>query len=484
MSMFTTISSGTAAHQHKPEASASPFVAMRPTQRLLVLGIFWIYLLGVVLLALAHQTTGAEWIIPALIVFVALQVAPLVCYQPGYGWFHPLIFGALMSLLMLLQSFPMYAWGLESHNALPGYGPAELARLIAYALALNAISLLAYYAGFFFGPTCRIPRLTFSHPRHLTLKVLVVVVLALAVFVVFIQRQGGLKAHILSWGASRHVAVGGEHYWIQLASWSRNACLIWLAFDRTSLRNPLFWGSATLSLVVAFLGTGSRAAVIFSIAMGMLVWMIRERKIIGMRTLLFILVAVMLINILGSFRRSTWDGAIDWAVLTSFSADQALSTQEIVERGTANSGMLPILARVPHEVDLLYGDSYLAVLLLPVPRGLWEDKPGLVGGRVGQTFFNKRAGVSPEPIGEAFWNFHIPGVLIVFFAFGAFHQWLAAVFRRYADKPAIILPYALTLFTVSPSGPGIVKGLLTLVPVLLLLRLFGALKGGAEHEPA
>jgi hypothetical protein len=114
-------------------------------------------------------------------------------------------------------------------------------------------------------------------------------------------------------------------------------------------------------------------------------------------------------------------------------------------------------------------------LTLPIPRAVWPDKPGQIGGLVGETFFKSPSGTPPGPIGEAFWNFHIPGVLVVFFVFGVFHRWLAQSFIEYKQYPAAILIYLTILFTLDPSTPALIVCLMLLVPLLILLRLIGAL---------
>jgi hypothetical protein len=147
------------------------------------------------------------------------------------------------------------------------------------------------------------------------------------------------------------------------------------------------------------------------------------------------------------------------------------------------AGVFPILALVPHEVDFLYGSSYLAVLTLPIPKALWAEKPGLIPGLVGQTFYGADIGMPPGPIGEAYWNFGIPGVLIAFFIFGILCKWLAATFCQYATEPVAISLYVMTLFLLSePSGLSAVLWLTSLVPALLFLFSVGAIGFGQKSQ--
>jgi oligosaccharide repeat unit polymerase len=131
---------------------------------------------------------------------------------------------------------------------------------------------------------------------------------------------------------------------------------------------------------------------------------------------------------------------------------------------------------VPEKVDFIHGSSYLALLTLPVPRAIWPEKPGMVDGRVGEAFYGVTYGIPPGPIGEAYWNFGIPGILLVFFLLGAFYKWLSEWFQQYAQQPTVLVLYIITLFQLAElSSSAILDWLLGLVPFLIILRLIGAI---------
>jgi oligosaccharide repeat unit polymerase len=258
------------------------------------------------------------------------------------------------------------------------------------------------------------------------------------------------------------------------------ACLLWFALNRRAIYQPFFWVCAGVSVMINFLATGSRSTIVVFFVVAMLVWMLRERKFAPTRIIAIGLLGVVLISFLGGFRSRLWKGQIS---ITADGGDEPTlvdyfeqGATESAERAWTNNGMLPILARVPNDVDLLYGSSYLALFTLPIPRSVWPDKPGQVGGLVGDVFFNSPAGTPPGPIGEAYWNFHIPGVIIIFFIFGTFMKWLSRWFVRHQRYPAAVLIYLTVLFTIDPSTPGIVVCLMLVVPLVVLLRFVGALK--------
>lgn len=464
------------------DSANSPFVAMTPLHRLLVVGVLSAYLLWIGFQGMAQsESTHSELVLLALALNFALLLLPVIFYQPGFGWFHPLVFAIFLALVDHLSRSGIYVHGLQWHAALPGWSPESLNQLVAYELILSALGIAAIYLGFFLAPQLGIPRLTFYQPRHLGRKVLLAVLFATTICMVYLQMRGGIVSHILSWGRGRRTELAGDAYWGFFIQTGMMSCTTWLALDRDAVKRPQFWLCTIISLTIAFLYGGSRSAVIYNIVMGLMVWLLRERKISFTQPFIILLLSLFLLGILGAFRTSTFTGEINWGVFTgegTTEEESALSrgAEEAALRAGEGNAVYPILAMVPEEVDYLYGNSYVAVLALPVPRTLWPEKPGLVGGRVGAIFFNRTAGLPPGPIGEAYWNFGVPGVFVVFLLFGMFQRWLADVFVHYARAPVAIVLYAIVLFQFSkPSSSGIEGLAITLALALLFIRLIGAI---------
>lgn len=463
----------------------SPFISMQLLHRSLIIAVIAIYLIfvGVQGRFTPTPTSASGWVFLALAVNLSLLLLPVIFYKPSYGWFHPLVFGIFTALLDHLRKTFIYINGLHWHDALLGWNAERLTVLVADDLALSTVSLVAYYIGFFFSPTFGVPRVTFSQPRHLGLKTLLIVTFSTVVFAAYMESRGGIIAHLISWGRGRSTELAGQFYWDFFIQFGLVACLLWLAIDRKSHLQPIFWGCAVTLLVITFLTSGSRSSVIYCIILGLLVWQLRERKIAGAKLIIGVVLSLVILSVLGEFRNSMSRGEIDWNILTHSSSSSSSNesvfgsaTGELEERSGAGNGTFPILALVPNEVDFLYGSSYLAVLTLPIPRVLWPEKPGLVGGLVGDTFFaGSPFGVPPGPTGEAYWNFGIAGVLVVFFLFGVFHKWLSSALRKYASEPAALVPYVLTLYIFKPSGPGLHHWLYSLIPAIVLLYAVGAI---------
>lgn len=457
----------------------SAFLPVHLLYRVAIIVVYAVILLTIVLNVEVNRKSPAFILLClAQILNFAVILLPVIFYKPSFGWFHPLVFYTCQYLLFQFRSYATYMQGISHHRALPEYSVEDIVLLVAFALTLHAVSTLAYYFGFWFGPNLRMPRVSFQQPRRLSLKALAAVLFSVVAFWFYVEREGGLSEHLLSWQMGRHEALAGDYYWILLIKVSAMACLLWFSLNRRAVYQPLFWACSLVSVVINFLATGSRSTVIVFFIVAMLVWMLRERKFAPTRILAIGLLGVVLISFLGGFRSRIWKGELS---LTSENDEKSVveyfeqGAVESAERAWTASGLLPILARVPDDVDLLYGSSYFALLTLPIPRSVWPDKPGQIGGLVGDVFFQSPAGTPPGPIGEAYWNFHVPGVILIFFIFGTFQKWLSHAFIKYRHEPAAVLVYLTVLFTIDPSTPAVVVCLMLVVPLLVLLRLVGAL---------
>ncbi|HEV7890132.1 MAG TPA: O-antigen polymerase [Pyrinomonadaceae bacterium] len=467
-----------AATRPTPEAQ-SAFLPVHLLYRVGIIVVYAVILLTIVLNVDVNRKSPAFILLCiAQVLNFAVILFPVIFYKPSFGWFHPLVFYTCQYLLFQFRSYATYLQGISHHRALPEYSVEDIVLLVSFALTLHAVSTLAYYFGFWFGPNLRIPRINFRQPRRLALKAMAAVLFSVAIFWFYVEREGGLSEHLLSWQMGRHEALAGDYYWILLIKVSAMACLLWFSLNRRAVYQPLFWVCSLVSIVINFLATGSRGTVIVFFIVAMLVWMLREKKFAPTRIILIGLLGVVLISFLGGFRSRIWKGELS---LTSETDDKTVveyfeqGAIESAERAWTASGLLPILARVPDDVDLLYGSSYFALFTLPVPRSIWPDKPGQVGGLVGDVFFNSPSGTPPGPIGEAYWNFHIPGVIIIFFIFGTFQKWLSQTFVKYRREPAAVVVYLTVLFTIDPSTPAVVVCLMLVIPLVVLLRLVGAL---------
>jgi hypothetical protein len=457
----------------------SVFFPMAPGYRVLAIAAYAGFFAWAAFSAAANRVPDAFVMTAALALFLAVRTVPLVFHRPGYGWFHPLVFSTLFAFSRLLREVPAFITGMTVHNALPGRTPWELDRLYAAEMVLAAVGLVFYYVGFLFPATPPVPALRFPRVANLRVRALAVVAAATLVLAAFLARRGGLTAHMLSWAKGRSAGLAGEGYWIAFAGLGTTAVFLWFVLDRRAMRSPLFWMATLVVSAGTFVASGSRGGVIYPIALAFLLWVFRERRVPVARGLLLAAGGMAMLGALGAVRHSTWTGRVDWRAAFVPGPDaggRGGAAGELARRSLSIRGTTAVLGRVPHDVDYIYGSSYVALLTLPVPRKLWPEKPVLVGGRMGRTFFSVRAGMPPGTIGEAYWNFGLLGIPLVFFFFGMFHRWLWRFMLAYPEQPLAMALYLTLLFHAQPSTGGVMETLLRTAPLLGLALAFGALR--------
>jgi len=430
------------------------------------------------------------------IVHQLLIFAPILFYRSRFGWLHPLIFITIFGLgksfmsdpgqlLAPLRLFQGPVQETLTHPALPEIGERAMAQATVEHQLLSIAAMLCYYTGFFFEQKYRLlaprlPRLKFVRPRLIAPVALAAVGCSAVVALVYLQQHGGLNSYLLYYfnnRMSRSAESGSVFFVVQGGV---NACLVWYALNEKALYNPLFWGAAAFAVPINFVIRGSRSSVFIALTLFLLIWMIRYQKAPKGRALAMGLVIFALIGVMGEFRRSAWEGEMKWSVFTETSVTEAIeeSRKEVDFRQDITGGV-PVVVRVPEEVDFLYGSTYAGAILALVPRALWENKPkgaGLLNGQIILKRGETGGGVPTGSVAEAYWNFWIPGVITIFLIYGIFHKWLARVFRWYAGAPAIWVPYLLALLWMEPDSNQLNNAIQNITFVLILLVAMGAIR--------
>lgn len=77
-----------------------------------------------------------------------------------------------------------------------------------------------------------------------------------------------------------------------------------------------------------------------------------------------------------------------------------------------------VIRAVPSQVPLQLGRTYSDLIFGPIPRSWWPNKPVPIGKEVGLIFYEQEGAVPPSMAAEAYLNFHLPGLIMAFLAFG------------------------------------------------------------------
>lgn len=425
-----------------------------------------------------RDTDQFPGILAGLSIYIASLLIPIYLVRNHAGWFHPLVFTSGFSLLQMVRRASSYFDGMPQHAGIPGYASSDLNALIWQLLLIQTLAQLAYYLGYIVGP--KKPQSIFvpgsADPSS---RVLLVFALVVVFFVAFLRNKGGLADHMVDLGQGRVRQIEENQMFgisVVVVNLSMFMLLILVAIARTPFHYLLVAIIAPAVMFMKYTAAGSRSSMIFAMILCLMVRSLATRRIRWSLYFGGAVAAIIAIGALGQIRRGTWKGAegLDEA-LSSMTASDSFGNglSELEQRGSALNPVYAIMARVPDEVPYLLGESYITLFTMPIPRALWMNKPRTTGALVGPTFFDSNAGAPPGPIGEALWNFGLPGVVLAYLLFGAFHRYMQMLFLNNSASPVIIAVYALTLLNLQPDVLSIVNWVQIALVGYVVCRLFG-----------
>ncbi|MEL7029116.1 MAG: hypothetical protein AAGL49_07860, partial [Pseudomonadota bacterium] len=261
--------------------------------------------------------------------------------------------------------------------------------------------------------------------------------------------------------------------------------LIWFVYTKRSFLNPLFLAGLGLAAASALLVTGARSSLIAPLVTLVLLWWWKSGRIMIGPSLGLALAALAVFGAWGAIRQDYGNTQVDWSVLSFENVEEWFggATEEIARRND-EEGDLAAFAGA-REKGLLYGRTYVGSVLFFVPRAIWSDKPRSVdtynmfinfaGGEIDQRLPKSGVwGIPAGPVAEAFWNFHLPGVVVIFTAFGVFHRWMSLFIQKYRAVPAMWVVYVYVLSNFYASGLSFVstiRDLVFLIAFLMVLRV-------------
>ena len=471
---------GSIAQASEPDPAAATFVPLRPAHRAACVVVALLYLLLAFQRSMQAGSTVSDGLLLALAFNVLLRLAPFLWIRRGVGWFHPVIFSAVLGFVDLLRGFDAFSMGLSSHIAVSG-GSDQLNALLLRQTNLISMGLAAYYVGYFAGP--RIPllglRIVLGGLPALTRRAVGIAVIATVSWVLYMGGPSGIVSHLalVASGGSR-TALAGSYYLLLPVELALCAWWVWFGHvDKVTPRVALAGVALTGANYVTF---GGRSIFIYSGLVTLVIWGMRRGVFPAGRVVALAVVGTYAIATLGNLGVDRGTGRLTLASDESHSVLRTVGagfSGEISERATSRSGALAILAHVPESTGYLNGSSYVAALTVPVPRALWPGKPGLIDGRVGRTFFRTNGGVPASAPGEAYWNFGVPGVAAVFALFGVFHRWLARMilFRRH-ERGAVVLYAVVLVFFRSPESSAFLNAVEWLALVCIVLMIAGMVR--------
>ncbi len=445
------------------------------------------------LIASAATLVDSRWVFAATglwaLAIMMLPVALSRDYDPFSIWsFVMLTVVVGVTLRGACMSFGFPDAERLDHLFFRGESPAYF-YAAAGCLLLGLLMLCLGYLSFPFRSLARGLSLRLHHPGRVTIVGFTVLVVSSAATFWFVQKTGGFDSGL--WSAKRTVipdidltgsgyqSFGGLRFTAGLAIFAHLLVLAEALSTKRRRGNHLLGLLALALLIVACavpFYTSLRTTVAMNLCMSAaMLWYAGQRftKIILIGISVVLLLAVYTMTAL---RPGVADGENGLASPTLSRVFKAavINRNQIELAKTAH-----IMDAVGDELSLQYGRTVFRWVLAPIPRSLWPDKPVIPPGpEIGHEVYGQPvAGVPPSLIGELYWNFHLPGVVVGAFALGVLLRFLQARClpvdgNLLATTVYVAGPMTLGFEAVGSSiGSGIFRAALQTAVMLLLVMI-------------
>ena len=447
-----------------------------------------------VLLILLNVSVEGVFVFTVLgIIYSLLLYAPILFFRNQVGFFHPLVFPLLFSILKgliesrgigLFTGFIDTDFVFSTSSAFRGQFILSIENLHIQSSLFDIAGIVSFYIGYLalgntFKGNFNIPAVSLT---RIPLQPLTIAkwatVLSLGLVLVFFVSQGGLTNYLSSWGTSRKEAT--EQFGIVISILNRAYVfpLLWFIAYRGSLRNdPLLIATIALSLLVGYFTSGSRSSIVTSLFPFFMAWIVIHRRIPLTGPLLAGSGFFLIFGVLGKLRASVFDGEVDWDVLTDVSIESTIQSSASEATVWANlNADLAIYRNVPEYTPFMYGEPYLGAVFFFIPRAIWPEKPHGTGYYVGRRIFGRsQAGVPPGEVGDVYYNFGVIGIFIMFFLKGIFYRVLVNRVSRQglADDVFFFIAYLMFLQSFSLTVLAIVQYIQFFFFIVLVKSLIG-----------
>lgn len=440
----------------------TPFIELTAGPRMAMIAYFFLYSAFFPYIAILGDEESQHFLYLRFLVrliYIFLSCYPLIFYRKEYGILHPLILPAFIMMAKNIAMNPLHLIFPLVFNMFDFYVPTysaayslmvsneDLALIRCEYEALLCVSLIAYYAGYFFISQKRGKNLNLSYPKYISLACLCTIGVCVLISFAFIFSRGGLSSYIVSLRLGRSNVLAGSGHFLVIGKAGLLISLLWFAYLKRPF-SSIFWiGCFAASAFTSLILTGSRSTVIFSLIVLVLLWWKKNNKIrigvtIGVGIISFAVFAVF-----GAIRQDYGSDSINVNISESGAIAGFIerAQAELEKRGN-EEGDIAVFAGASQ--GLLWGRSYLAAASFWIPRAIWANKPhgagaynmwvNYAGGTLDNFGDGTYWGIPTSAEAEAYWNFHIPGVLIVFALLGSFHRYLANLVVANPNTPIIL----------------------------------------------
>ena len=452
----------------------------------------FIFAVAMVLVPTLVEDEGAATLMPDMVALVFILLLPVI-FVRRRDLFAPPIYSAglsaIGSIAMALYLARVGPMGLF----LAGPDPEAQIALVRSVIWSFALGALAYQIGFYLAPRPGLARrfpdvagLVWDRNR-MWIALGAVGLVSLVVYAAFQDRLGVSLLEVTRLREARAVIrEEPNETWMQRGI--ELGFLPGVFLLAHTLRRPWRWQSLILpaaalgvmTILVFRLSLRGSAALALVFAAILVHYMWRRLRIVTFVALY--LFGLAFANIALEWRKiGGTDAELSLGALLVSPAETLSRHEE--ERSRLTAAMV-VMDYFPDQHDYLYGESYLAFLVAPIPRAIYPEKRDLTEWADNRIPFRIAGILSPASLPTILYaNFSWIGIVLGMFLYGVFHRGLYDWFQANPKDPNVVLLYGATLLFFSPTLIGISSFLQWILPSYVLIRFIGSRSGASIERP-
>ncbi len=361
----------------------------------------------------------------------------------------------------------------------------EILTSIFYATLGLAFYYIGYWSGWWRPLVATLAkREKRMEPIRCTLAICALAFVALLAFARLVQLRGGFSyyvTHLLELRSERLLGVGFLFYGLVPLSIAFLLCYVASTGDRKFA--PAAYILFVLAIGISLLA-GFRHMTVHTLVYGFVAHHYLVRRLKLSLRLVLILALIFSINMAYLEYRSRPAATIGEALAqTGEGLEPQRFSRLLVEATIARFHGTVSMVRILDRIDLVgyqWGRYFITDLLVfPIPRFLWPEKPLSSGFIFNQLFFSdiiprdSTAAVVPTLLGELYWIFSLPGIIFGMFCIGVFSRTVYELVRSHPGPRTVVI-YAISFWALVFANETIslhtAAYLFSLILALLTLR--------------
>jgi hypothetical protein len=417
-------------------------------------------------------------------VHLALYAYPFFHSRP-FDWFEPPVMASAFAVLSQYRILYLVIYR-NFHTDFLALPLEQSVSLGIKVLCLTMLATICYYLGYYTNYGARwslgipVPKSEWSWNRT-RLVIIIGGVLAGLCIMILTWKAGGPIKYLTNLGYWKvQTRIDGMETYRRGIYVLPFLGVLWFTYHKTQAKSRAtlpqqlkFWLGLSLLFLASILGGSRSFIVIPALALLMLTHYLRKRislvkmVFLGGAAILFATVYLQYRIHTGQFSREITQPTIGVSIITERSYDPVgLLNEAVGDRRGFDQLMYRVeTTRVPE--DLKWGQTYLYLLLTPIPRSLWTGKKAFYDSVSAEVI----AFAPPGYLGELYSNFFIPGIIIGYFLWGAVqrsaYRWLI---RNTRNKSVVITYVVFMVLIQEPTMNALATGLPIFVLFVFLIR--------------